>query len=163
MIKVTAFDTVDEFAKHIEDVRESAVELNDHKVLDLATGDHNTYWVNMTHATSYDLIIFCEVLGKNEFLKQQDEDSDASPNYYLNLWNDQAHTGFLFSRCYSVVEPRGEYGDTHTSRLTWQLTPMEWLVAKECQWNVINPDGQLSPIGIILAQKEADYAKQEKE
>jgi len=165
MEEVMKFDNYDDFAKHIEQVRKNAEESNDLDVLSRAAVDDNTYWVNMTYAgTDLSMVIFCKVIGKTEFLAQQAEDDDAPLHYYLERWEDQQKTGFLFSRCYSSVEPRGEYGDTHTTRLTWQLEDDEWAMARECEWRVLDSNGQLTPIGIILATKELEYAvKQEQE
>lgn len=104
----------------------------------------STYWLNasvVAQTGDIDLLIFCRVIGEVEFMEQQDMDEDAPPNYYAECWDEQVRTGFVLTESFSAICPAGEYGDTHTTRLTLQLTQEAWEQARADGWNHKNKDG----------------------
>lgn len=42
--------------------------------------------------------------------------------------------GYRFARCYSVIEPEGELGDTHVVTV-WPITPEQFAQAKAAGWD----------------------------
>lgn len=139
MNQIISFDNTDDFFNHLHNVQESAIRATDpSKVMDaLGEDQEGSYWVNLTTAQSTgekDLIIFCRVIGCSEFLDQAEIDDMA---YYSSRWQEQKKTGYLLTQCYSRMVPEGEYGDTHVTRLSFELSEDEWNQAKKDNWSVL--------------------------
>lgn len=66
-----------------------------------------------------DFMIFGRALSLDEFTEL--ERAAGAPEGELEGARaqvlDRRARGYVFSRCYSVLEPRGEYGDTHVSQV----------------------------------------------
>ena len=130
--------------EELAEINKAAVNANLVGKLQDALKPESTYWLNasvVAQTGDTDLLIFCRVIGEVEFMEQQDMDEDVPPNYYAQRWDEQVRTGFVLTECFSTICPAGEYGDTHTTRLTMQLTQEQWEQARADGWNHKNEDG----------------------
>jgi len=74
------------------------------KVKDLRHGDHFAY-----HHPVHDIYIFGEVIETTEYPEDNESIASARAN------------GFVYGRCYSVLCPEGEFGDTHVTYITHKI------------------------------------------
>jgi len=166
-VSVYAFETPEEFDAHIKAVRQAAMDNNDPADLARCLGPNQegSYQLNISYALEQDdptLVIFCRVIGKTEFLAQATDDPDVGLDYYEGRWEDQLKTGFLLTECFSLIEPNGEWGDTHVSRMDITIPEEGWEIAKRDKWYIGEP-GNGSATGHLVYSliKKEEEAQQD--
>jgi hypothetical protein len=117
-MRVTTFDNLDEFFEQIEESRQTADSHVEPWQTELKPGDHFVRLINEGGIFA----IYGEII-EPEF----DEDEE---NFYLEP--HMAH--YRFSRCFSVMCPQGELGDTHVSTIGQKLSPTQFNLAREMGW-----------------------------
>lgn len=68
-------------------------------------------------------LIFGEVIEVTEYPEDNESIAQGREN------------GYIFARCYSVLCPEGELGDTHITRISRVISKEEFEVAKEAGWD----------------------------
>lgn len=83
------------------------------------------------------LVVFGYVFTEDENVKSETECGASTEEAQATLASvrDNHERGYLFGRCYSIVEPRGELGDTHRAS-AWPIPASLFSAAKEAGWNV---------------------------
>jgi hypothetical protein len=75
--------------------------------------------------TEVGIVVFGEAIPLDEALAAEakcydnldDPEERAEYEFSASILRNARTRGYVFSRCYSVVEPRGELGDVHVSRM----------------------------------------------
>lgn len=94
----------------------------------LIAATETVYW--MRFVSTYNVSIFGESWSLREAIEKErkfytldEAGMPADPDGRLELMSisaglrERRERGFLFGRCYSVLEPEGEIGDTHVSQV----------------------------------------------
>lgn len=168
--QVRVFTSDKEMFEYIEEVRQQAQANNDpvHLADILGEDQEGGWWVNVTTAyenKDLNLVVFCRVIGKTEFMAQAEEvgkdDPDAAPGYYhryyTERWEDQLKTGFLLSECFSAICPEGEWGDTHTSRLSFPIGGVPLETIRNDRWIILDNLGGLTDGGVLIRALAEKY------
>jgi hypothetical protein len=153
--QVVVFDNIEDYFAYMEKVRIEAEAATDPAHLANVLGEDLSggWWVNVSSAMSandLNLVIFCRVVGKEEFLAQGKDDPDVPPGYYESRWEDQCKTGFLLGECFSAVCPEGEWGDTHVTRLEFPIGGRVLEAIRQDRWQIIDGVGGLTTGGTLV-------------
>jgi hypothetical protein len=92
------------------------------KVKDLRHGDYFAY----QHPV-HNILIFGEVIEKTEYPEDDGSIATARAN------------GFVYGRCYSVLCPEGELGDTHVTYITHKIDKAVFERARVNGFHHLNP------------------------
>jgi len=94
-----------------------------------------SYWLRF--APEYHCVIFGRVMPMEELIDSERE-AGAEPeelDYTREHYTEQHERGYLFGYAYSVMEPRGELGDTHRANM-WPITQEQFEHAKDAEWEL---------------------------
>ena len=80
-----------------------------------------------------EVAIFIEVLDALQ-LEREAGASDEEVEYLRQELADEHMKNYRFGRCYSIMCPRGELGDTHISTISAVITKEAWEQAKANDW-----------------------------
>jgi hypothetical protein len=161
--QVIVFESDKEMFDHIDQIRQEAEANNDpvHLADILGEDQEGGWWVNVQTAYEYkdlNLVIFCRVIGKTEFMAQAESvytDGDVLGldyyiDYYAGRWEDQLKTGFLLTESFSAICPQGEFGDVHTSRLAFPIGGTALETIRKDGWIILDANGGLTDGGLFV-------------
>lgn len=144
--RVISFNSLDDAYAHIEAAREAAVatELPEQVAIrDEVDIDH--WFVRVTQG----LVIFGVVPSAASMAADEratygppaeelDPEDQAEFGWTIAAAKEQRARGYLFSRCFSEIEPAGELGDTFYTEMT-PITQAQFEDARGRQWVDLNP------------------------
>jgi hypothetical protein len=128
-MEVTAYDSVADMMDAIHSAREKADEQVRPSQAAAKVGD---FFVKFFPPEQ--VIIFGEVLDPVESDRQAGADEDEL-NYLRKLYAEPHMKHFRFSRCFSVMCPEGELGDTHVSSILCVIPKEVFEKAREKNWS----------------------------
>lgn len=122
---------------------ESMIEYMDEqtKIANAGLADEQKKLTYGSHFVNFDIedniVIFGYVFTEDENVaseKRAGASEDEAQSTLASV-RDAHERGYLFGRCYSTVEPRGELGDTHRAN-AWPIPASLFGAACEAGWNV---------------------------
>lgn len=121
-MRITPIENLDDFFEQIAEARQTADSHVEPWQTELKTGDHFVRLVQPDPVGDKVFAIYGEVI-KPEF-------EEGEEDYYL----EPHMVHYRFCRCFSVMCPQGELGDTHVSTVGKKLSPTQFKLAKEMGW-----------------------------
>jgi len=139
-MEIISFDNMDDMMAHLSRMQEDAEAATLPKQKEIVGG---TYFIRPLDEEGF--FVFGEAFSLERMEKEEiaaggEEDEVAE---MLDEEKRKQATGLMFGKCYSIVEPTGEYGTTHRAT-AWPITEGFFLNAKENGWRLTypNPDGR---------------------
>lgn len=143
---IESFDSFEEMNRQLQERQEEAWKNTSEKQKILLDGKKH-WFVYVDDTFSPQLVwIYGEIESTDERRKTRDEGiASLDPNsdeyaeesegyiYEFEVYEDQLNRGFVFGRCYSVLEPTGELGSTHVSKVA-QISKEVFEEARESGW-----------------------------
>lgn len=135
-----SFSSLDEALQFMADQTDKA---NSHLAPQQAGITWGSHWIRFDGMSG--LIIFGYVFTRDELIADERSAGAGEQElaWTINNIDDNHERGYLFSRCYSIVEPTGELGDTHRSNV-WPITEGQFREAQAAHWHAANMPGALS-------------------
>lgn len=92
-----------------------------------AAENHHVKMAELRHGdcfvrTSLEAVIYGEVIEHTDFPEDADDIAQARAN------------GYVYGRCFSVLCPEGEFGDTHLTNVGRKISKEEFEAAKASGW-----------------------------
>ena len=98
-----------------------------------------SHFVNFIPAQEIVVFGYCftkEEAFQSEYDASPPEEREAGwPQETVNHLASSLARGYLFGRCYSVIEPEGELGSTHKSQ-AWPIAPGLFQLAQRVGWRI---------------------------
>ena len=134
MTHVQQFDSFDEALDAIAAARDAANATLAEEQKSLTWG---SYFANFTTLPTADCVVFGQTFTRQEVIDSEREaGADAAEaEYTANHVGAGLENGYLYARCYSVIEPDGELGDTHRAS-AWPISKELFKAAESVGWDV---------------------------
>jgi hypothetical protein len=116
-MKVIPIDDIDDFFKEIAENRNAADAQVEPWQADMKVGDHFVRIVDMGEP-----IVIYGVIEESPY----EEDTEHYEQPHMKH--------FRMTRCFSVMCPEGEIGDTHVAVMSKKLSPTQFELAREMGW-----------------------------
>mgnify|MGYP001267668411 CR=1 FL=1 len=143
---IETFDSFEEMNEQLQKRQEEAWKNTSESQKTLLDGKKRWFVYVETTYSPENIWIYGEIESTDERRKQRDEGIAAlDPNsddynelaeeyiYEFDVYEEQLTRGFVFGRCYSIVEPSGELGSTHVSKVA-QISESVFNEAKSTGW-----------------------------
>lgn len=126
---IIPFDSFEEMQKHISASVERAKANIQPRQAKITYGD---YWMRIWE----DVLIFGHISTLKELEAEERRlgADDAEIAWERKVLENSYADGFRYGRAYSVIEPRGELGDTHVS-VMYPITKEEFEQARAANWS----------------------------
>jgi hypothetical protein len=134
------FDSLDKF---FAEMRAKEYRANAELTVEQRQLLHSTEMCWFVQPTEVSIVVFGEAIPLDQSLADEakhydnldDPEERAEYEFAANVLRNARARGYIFCRCYSVVEPRGELGDVHVSRMV--PIPQEiFELAKSYGWQI---------------------------
>lgn len=120
MVRIIAFDDVEDVMTHLRQERDQADSQVQPWQAELKPGDH---FIRLIPLEDGPVAVYGEVV-------EPDYDDEDGPNLY-----DQPHMkNVRFTRCFSMMCPGGELGDTHVATMGRKLSKVQFNLAAKMGW-----------------------------
>lgn len=116
-MKVTPIDDLDAFFKKVAEDRDEADAQVKPWQAEMKVGDHFVRIVDMGEP-----IVIYGVLEDSPYEEDQEHYSEPHMKH------------FRLTKCFSIMCPEGEFGDTHVSVMQKKLSPTQFELAREMGW-----------------------------
>lgn len=137
--QVFAFDSLDEAFNHMRR-SEALANAGLHDKQRAVT--YGSCWVRFydipNRVLVFGKVMTPEVFAAEESVAAANSDHPMSPaelDHALLRLRERAERGYLYGRCYSVIEPGGEFGDTHQANL-WPISEDLYNAAQDAGWRM---------------------------
>jgi hypothetical protein len=129
-MSVRGFDNTDDMFTWMRQQEQAA---NDRVTPDQAEISYGDHWMRPYE----DIVIFGYVPTPDEQAASERElgADDEEIEYEREMLADTYARGYRYGKCYSVVEPEGEWGSTHISTMV-KITKEQFEEAKEAGWDI---------------------------
>lgn len=136
-----AFSSLDEMWEHMRENEEAA---NNHLAPEQGRVGYGDYWVRF-HDIDARVIIFGYVMDPGEVRLaemgvplQSGEtaaERDEEVEQIMETMADSHSRGYMYGKCYSIIEVDGEWGSTHRANL-WPIPQALYEAAKFVDWSI---------------------------
>jgi len=132
---VMGFESLEEMQEYMDSREREANENTMPKQWEITWGSY------VIKVVPPDLIIWGYVFTEEEFLADEIGEDLGNPQVEaevmasLEQLKGRYERGYRYGRYYSVITPKGEYGDAHVSEL-WEITEADYVFAMANKWEV---------------------------
>jgi hypothetical protein len=134
---IRTFESVDEMFSWMRDNEEAANLVLAPEQQAVTYGSHWCRFFDIANR----VVIFGKVLTQEEqretetALADDSEADEAETEEILDTLAQSHERGYMYGRCYSTIEPDGEWGSTHRANL-WPIPQHVYEAARDVRWDI---------------------------